>query len=219
MSKFEITSPEGKKFEITAPEGATQDEVLAYAKSQFVNQPKAQSQTAPNENKFGALTNLVGGAVRGAGSIGSTIVAPYDIAKDALAGKGLSLDSNRERRKSIDEGLTNILGTDPESTSYKVGKFGSELAGTLGTGSILAKGAQAVGATPKVVQTLNTWGMNTGATPSGVSAIAKDAALRATAGGITGGAAAGLINPEDVKSGAEIGGGLAAVLPPVMRGG
>lgn len=35
MPKYEITSPDGKKFEITAPEGATQDQVLAYAQSQW----------------------------------------------------------------------------------------------------------------------------------------------------------------------------------------
>ena len=35
MPKYEITSPDGKKFEITAPDGATQDQVLAYAQSQW----------------------------------------------------------------------------------------------------------------------------------------------------------------------------------------
>lgn len=35
MPVFEITSPDGKTFEVTAPEGATQDQVLAYAQSQF----------------------------------------------------------------------------------------------------------------------------------------------------------------------------------------
>jgi len=35
MPKYEISSPDGRKFEITAPEGATQEQVLAYAKSNF----------------------------------------------------------------------------------------------------------------------------------------------------------------------------------------
>jgi len=35
MPRYEITSPDGKRFEITAPDNATQEQVLAYAKSQF----------------------------------------------------------------------------------------------------------------------------------------------------------------------------------------
>ena len=46
--------------------------------------------------------DLVAGAVRGAGSIGATLLAPVDIASDAIAGKGLSLESNRERRAAMD---------------------------------------------------------------------------------------------------------------------
>lgn len=35
MPRYEITSPDGKRFEVTAPDGATQEQVLAYAQSQF----------------------------------------------------------------------------------------------------------------------------------------------------------------------------------------
>lgn len=35
MPRYELTSPDGKRFEITAPDGASQDEVLAYAQSQW----------------------------------------------------------------------------------------------------------------------------------------------------------------------------------------
>jgi len=69
------------------------------------------------------MQNLAGGAIRGAGSIGATIIAPYDMTLDALAGKGLSLASNRQRRADMDSAL-GMLGFDPESLSYKVGKFG-----------------------------------------------------------------------------------------------
>jgi hypothetical protein len=82
------------------------------------------------------LCNLAAGAVRGAGSIGSTLVAPYDIAKDAIEGKGLSLESNRERRAGIDDGLRQ-LGANPDSGEYKIGKIGGEIAGTAGAGGLL----------------------------------------------------------------------------------
>lgn len=39
MPTYEVTSPDGKTYEVTAPDGASQDEVLAYAKSQF-DKPK-----------------------------------------------------------------------------------------------------------------------------------------------------------------------------------
>lgn len=35
MPKYQITSPDGKSFEVTAPDGATQEQVLAYAQSQW----------------------------------------------------------------------------------------------------------------------------------------------------------------------------------------
>jgi hypothetical protein len=61
--------------------------------------------------------NTIAGLVRGAGSIGSTLIAPFDIAKDALAGKGLSLESNRQRRADMDAAL-GTMGADTDSFGY-----------------------------------------------------------------------------------------------------
>lgn len=51
MPTYIITAPDGKELEITAPEGATQEQVLAYAQSQYTGQPAAPaapvSQPAP----------------------------------------------------------------------------------------------------------------------------------------------------------------------------
>src|SRR5262245_19403388 len=87
--------------------------------------------------------NLAAGGVRGAGSIGATALAPVDVAKDALAGKGVTLESNRERRAAMDAALAN-MGADPNSLSYKAGKLAAEVAGTAGTGQVLANGARAI---------------------------------------------------------------------------
>lgn len=46
MPNYEITSPDGKRFQITAPDGATQEQVLAYAQSQFAGQAGAQQGSA-----------------------------------------------------------------------------------------------------------------------------------------------------------------------------
>lgn len=149
--------------------------------------------------------NLGAGAIRGAGSIGSTILAPYDIGKDLLAGKGLSLESNRLRRAGIDEGLR-TLGADPESGAYQVGKIGGEVAGTLGVGGALAGGARMAGASPSIVSALQTGGMS-----SSAGNAAANLATRVGGGAVTGAASAGLVDPENAGTGAAIGGAFPVV--------
>lgn len=185
--------------------GATQ---AAPSKADRVSQ--LLSGAEPLANMTREVDNLRAGGVRGAGSIGSTLVAPYDIAKDALSGKGLSLQSNMERRQAIDEGLQS-LGADPESRAYKGGKLGMEVAGTAGVGGLLAKGLSAV---PWLAQNaaplINAIG-SSGFSAGGVKG-ASGLGLRTVGGAITGGASAGLINPEDAALGAAIGGAAPAVV-------
>lgn len=147
--------------------------------------------------------NLRFGGIRGAGSIGSTIVAPYDILKDALNGRGLTLQSNNERRADIDAGLRE-LGADPQSRAYQSGKLGMEVAGTMGAGGLLAKGASLIpGATRFAAPLIDAVG-SSGFTAGGQTGI-PGVLTRAAGGAITGGAAAGLVNPADAGSGALIG--------------
>jgi hypothetical protein len=152
------------------------------------------------------LGNLAAGAVRGAGSIGATLLAPVDIAKDALAGRGLSLESNRQRRADMDAGLQS-LGAEPDSMLYKGGKLGGEIAGTLGAGgaaaNVLSRVApRAAAAAPGLVEALRTSGMTAGAGGMGT---------RMAGGAITGGLSAGLVNPEDAAMGATMGGAFPVV--------
>ena len=42
MPVFDVTAPDGRQFEVTAPEDATQDQVLAYAKSMYGKMPPAE---------------------------------------------------------------------------------------------------------------------------------------------------------------------------------
>lgn len=156
--------------------------------------------------------NLVAGAVRGAGSIGATILAPIDVAKDAIAGKGLSLESNRQRRADMDAALQS-LGADPESLLYKTGKIGGEIAGTAGAGGVVANGIKAaLPASPtalKLAEAVASGGFRTGApAATTLGGKAADLAIRAGGGAVMGGATAGLVNPEDAGTGAMIGGAL-----------
>lgn len=146
------------------------------------------------------VADVNGGMIRGAGSIGSTLLAPLDMLKDMQAGKGVSLESNRARRADIDGGLRS-LGADPDAMAYKGGKIAAEIAGTAGVGGLFAKGATMAGASPSLASSLATGGLNvTGRT--GLAGLGT----RALGGAVTGGATAGMINPEDAGIGAVAGG-------------
>lgn len=182
------------------------------------------SQKTPDNDFWGLAKNALNtarqatvdaglGAVRGAGSIGASLLAPVDVAKDALAGKGLSLESNRSRRAEMDDALRS-MGADPDSWMYKGGKLAGEIAGTAGMGGVLAKPVQALAASrygagiepllEGAAQALQTGGFRVGdMAGTGMGALA-----RALGGGATGGASAGLVNPGDAGAGALIGGAL-----------
>ena len=147
--------------------------------------------------------DLAGGLVRGAGSIGATLLAPGDVIQDAIAGRPL-LSTNRARRSEMDAGLQ-TAGVDTNSLNYGAGKLTSEIAGTAGTGNALGAGAQAAGAAPKVVNALRSGGMTLG--QPGGSAVGN-LLTRAGAGAVVGGASAGLVDPETAGTGALIGGAL-----------
>lgn len=144
--------------------------------------------------------NVVGGGVRGAGSIGATIMAPVDIASDAMDGKGLTLESNRQRRADMDSVLTN-LGVDTGSGLFQVGKLGTEIAGTGGVGSVAAAPLRAAG--------MN--GLATAVRTGG--AAGPNMLTRMLGGGISGGLTAGLIDP----SAGGLGAGIGAALPPSIK--
>ena len=166
------------------------------------------------QNLVQGIGNVAAGAVRGAGSIGATILAPWDMIQDARQGKGLSLEGNRERRRKIDGGLQ-LLGAEPDATTYAIGKLAGEVAGTAGVGGVVARGLGAVA--PRATALTNavaTGGMRAGTLPAAATlgARAADLGIRAAGGGITGAAAAGLANPDDVFYGGLIG----AALPPTF---
>lgn len=151
--------------------------------------------------------NVAAGLVRGAGSIGATILSPFDMASDALNGKGLSLESNRQRRADMDAALAD-MGADTDSLGYQGAKLVSEIAGTAGVGGAAARAVSSVAprvvtAAPNAIAALRTAGMSAG------SATGRGAlGLRVGGGAVTGGLSAGAVNPEDAPVGLAVGGAL-----------
>jgi len=219
------------------PAGVTWDDapaqVMPEQAAQVATEPVSAA-PAPQAGRFGSLLNrlppnagkelmqgagnLIGGAVRGAGSIGATLVAPYDIVQDLRSGKGLSLDSNRQRRADMDWALQD-LGAQPDSMAFKGGKLGAEIAGTAGAGGLIARGASMLPGAANIaplIESIGSGGFRAGGM-QGLSGLAT----RAAGGAITGGASAGLVNPEDAGLGAMVGGAVpaaAAVGGNTMRG-
>jgi hypothetical protein len=214
MPVYEVTSPDGRTFEVTAPDGATQEQVLAYAQKNYA--PAAPSApTKPKtfmESAGEAVRDLAAGGVRGAGSIGATLMTPLDMAARAV---GVQNDfiGRDDRRQQMDAALGG-MGADTNSLAFKTGKLGVELAGTSGAGGVIAKPLQALAGTRYaagvepiingVVQGLKTGGFRVGE----LAGTGAGTAARIGTGALTGGAAAGLVNPSDAIPGAAIGGAL-----------
>jgi len=210
MPVTQVRAPDGSIVKVSHPEGASEAEIIAYAQKNYAAQtaaPVAPPVAEPEPEGGGLLPmagNALAGAVRGAGSIGATLLAPVDVAKDLVAGKGLTLDSNRERRASMDAALQS-LGANPESGAYQAGKIGTEIAGTLPVGGLLGK---LVGkAAPTLGSAVGSGGFSLGRpAATGLIGRAGDAATRAAGGAITGGAQMGLIDPSQAGEGAVVGG-------------
>lgn len=159
--------------------------------------------SAPTAKRGNAAGDLLAGAIRGAGSIGATILTPIDAAARAV-GIDNSFIGRRDRREAM-TGALQELGADPESLAFKTGKIGAEVAGTLGVGGVLGNAAVRAGvpAAAPIVQAIQTAGMRAGGMTG-----AGGLTARSIGGAVTGGAAAGLVNPEDAGAGAVIGGAL-----------
>ena len=164
----------------------------------------------------GMAGDVLAGIGRGAGSIGATILAPFDVIAQAR-GKEIPFFPGRldDRRQQMTQGLAS-MGADPESTAFALGKVGTEIAGTLPIGGLLGKGVTAVAPSLAPLATaIGTGGFKTGL-PQATTALQRlgNVALRAGGGAIAGGAGAAAVNPEDLETGAAVG----AALPTVGAG-
>lgn len=151
----------------------------------------------------GFSRDMAAGLVRGAGSIGSTLIRPFE-----------SADENAQRRASMDAGLAE-MGADTNSVGYGGGKLAGEVAGTAGVGNAIGAPLRAMGPAGTVVNRLGTalatGGATTGApVAQGLAPAAGNMLLRMGGGAGAGAATAGLIDPNMAGTGAVVGG----VLPP-----
>lgn len=204
VARFQM--PDGRVARFEVPEGTSPEQAQSLMESHFAQQAPAEGipqqrqaapiTTAPEEQSFlgqvgQGIKDVYGGAVRGAGSIGATIIRPFE-----------SAEENEQRRQAMNDFMRDVVGANPESFGYQGGKIAGEVAGTGGLGGGIANALTRVGGAkvaPAFVNALKTGGFGAG------NFIPK-----VTAGAVTGGATAGLINPEDASLGAGIGAALPA---------
>lgn len=160
-----------------------------------------------NESRASMIRNIGAGMLKGASDIGATLMRPLDAT-------GLTDRTNADRRAQLASFFKE--NADPESLAFQGGAIGSQIAGTAGAGGVLAKGAM-LGAksapvlAPMIANSLRSGGMMTGA-PAAARTLsldaARNAAIRVGGGAVSGGAMAGMVNPDDVGTGALIGGAI-----------
>ena len=140
---YKVRDPQGNIREIKGPEGATDEEVIAQAQKLF-SQPSSEGIPGQRaEPSFLSqvgqqVGNVVAGGLRGAGSIGATLIRPFE-----------SAEENQQRRAAMDAALAS-MGAQPDSLAYGAGKIGAEIAGTSGVGGLAAKGLGLVPGVAKV---------------------------------------------------------------------
>lgn len=178
---------------------------------EYINEP-GRYQFIDDEPKkksaFGTPSDLMAGALRGAGSIGATLLSPIDYAAKKL---GISNDFiGRDDRRSAMDSALQTLGADPQSWAYAGGKLGGEIAGTAGIGGVLAAPLKFA---PRLAQSIASAGFSTSSKVApGLGNWAADTGIRAAGGAITGAGMAGMIDPNDAKTGAFVGAALPVAL-------
>lgn len=226
MATFEVTDPSGKKFQINAPEGATQEQALAYAKTQFEKQAPANVppvSAAPKVSDNPAIAALGG---LGAGT-GQVILGGQKYLGKGLRALGAETAGNW-LVNDAEQGVKNIAGElqpykDVSPLSAGGGEIAGNIAATLPVGGWLGKSVQSLGKLPflsgiapgleALGTSIGSAGMRTGINNAGARALSApviaNTATRAAGGGINGAVTAGLIDEDLANTGGIIG----SVLP------
>jgi hypothetical protein len=214
MAIYEITAPNGEVYEITAPDDATEEQVLSYAQTQFATEQKTQ----PKQGMLDKFTDYaIGntlGAVRGAADIGNTLInaataIPRNLAQ--IPADMMGIENPLEKlNQSREAGLDEWTEQNKDRPGFGIGRLGANVAGTMGVPAALGGAVHGMSQAPRALQLAQA--LKTG----GLGANAGGIGTRVAGGALTGGATAGLIDPESAGTGAVIGGALPMV-PPVAK--
>jgi len=195
LSKFQVTSPDGKKFEVNAPDDATDDQVLSYV----------QDQIKPEEKGFtGAFTEELG-------NIGEeykhAFTNPIDTAKGIVQALGAAVQNPELAAKNIGNAFSSLATEFKERPSETAGTFAAQIANPinflpLGAASTAARMAVKGGKLARVGGTVA--GATVGAGTAAFSNVV-DEGMRAAAEGRE-------LTPEEAHGAAGLGAGLGGAM-------
>ena len=189
------------------------------AQSPVETQPVRPNTFAIKGDDYDKIVNYsgkdaIGGAARGAGSIGATLLAPIDAAARFVnGGKPISMFgydiAGQDRRQGMDAGLDSA-GVNRESSAFQTNKLGAEIAGTSGVGGLLANGIRMIPGASSALPTLLPAIESGGMLANGAKG-AQGMTARIAGGSVNGASTAGLVNPDDTGSGMLFGSAIAPV--------
>ena len=153
-----------------------------------------------------------------------------DVTDTLIKGGASALDyvAGTNTRASVDEAAQRANAeyqkTYGDSTLAQGSRIVGNVLATAPVGGIIAAPFRAAPALAPVAETIASSGFRTGIAPAvGRKTLTgaqrgADLALRAGGGAVTGAASAGLVNPEDVETGALVGAAIPTVAAPVIKG-
>jgi hypothetical protein len=97
------------------------------------------------------------------------------------------------------------------------GRLAGNIVATAPVGAVVAAPLKMAGVAAPIVESIKSAGFRTGLAPTTGAARAIDLGVRAGGGAVTGGASAGLVNPEDTGMGAAIGAVIPTVAAPILK--
>jgi len=149
-----------------------------------------------------ATTGLAKGAVNVATAIPDYVNQPNQDLEKLIDPNVQTI--HQKRMAQVDKAAQQFTNADPNSITYKAGKFAGDIAGTGGTGSILAKGLLRVApsAVP-LAEALSSGGMSAGKLKG-----AAGLGTRVLGGAINGGVSSAMVDPNSATTGFLIGGAL-----------
>jgi hypothetical protein len=161
-----------------------------------------KTQTSMAQDIKQGLGNVIAGGLRGAGSIGATLVTPIDL----LMGNTKSI-GNPERRQRMDDAFGS-MGAETDSFGYGAGKLAGEIAGTAGLGGALVNGVRMGAAVAGKAVPVLFDPLLAAIGSGGMVANGAGMATRTAGGAINGLVTAGAVNPQDALMGGIVGGAM-----------
>jgi hypothetical protein len=195
----------------------------AKAFADAIRQMRAPAEGMPSERKMSmgeAFMQVPAGIYKGFKDVTDTMFKGGASAVDFLAGTKTraAVDEAAQRANAEYEALYG------DRMLAQGGRIVGNVAATAPVGAVIAAPLRAVPALAPVAETIASSGFRTGIAPTagraGLTGAQRglDLGLRAGGGAVTGAASAGLVNPEDVGTGAAIGAAVPVVAAPVIKG-